>query len=370
MTFHDYLPDAMQQLVLTALLGPDKAASRAALAWLDRVNFDAITEGDTRLMPMLSHRLTELGIDHPLCGRIRGLYRRAWYIDRTIRKDLAAALATVAEASRSPVVLKGAALGVYAYAKPAFRPFADLDVLVPPEDLQAVLDRLGAIGTKVAEPVFHAVMVRLHNGREIDIHRSPYHMAFRPHHVRPLFSRLRPLAAGQFGPSSPVCFTLGDADQLLHTMAHGLKPNPVAPIRWVVDAAMILRAAGEGFDWRHFIAEARLLELEAPAVLGLREVARFCRVPGLAEALSKLETDIPGRALRRYRAEALADGPAKVWQATRRNACGPARLRLFAQFYRQRWGTAWIRKFFRKLGPAIIQVWRHGVRWLTASWGE
>lgn len=370
MTLHDYLPDAMQRLLLTALLGSEDAASRAASDWLDGVDFDAITEADTRLMPMLSYRLNELRIDHPLCGRIRGLYRRAWYIDRTIRKDLAEALAIVAEASRTPVVLKGAALGVYAYARPAFRPFADLDVLVPPEDLPAVLGKLAATGIKVAEPVFHAVMVRLHNGREIDIHRSPYHMAFQPHHVRPLFSRLRPLAAGQFGPCSPVCFTLGDADQLLHTMAHGLKPNPVAPIRWVVDAAMILRAAGEGFDWHHFIAEARRLELEAPAVLGLREVAQLCHVPGLAEALSTLETGTPGRALRRYRAEALADGPAKVWQATRRNACGPARLKLFAQFYRQRWGTAHVLKFFRKLGPATIQVWRYGVLWLTASWAD
>jgi Uncharacterised nucleotidyltransferase len=370
MTYNSYVPDAVQHLLLTALLAQDETAARAAAEWLDRIDFDAITEGDIRLMPMFSHRLTELGIDHPLSGRIRGLYRRALYIDRTLRHDLAVALAGIAGVSRTPVVLKGPALGVFAYAKPTFRPFVDLDVLVPPEDLRRVLDYLEVPGTTVDAPVSHAVMVRLPNGREIDIHRSPYHMAFQPHHVRPLFERLRPLAAGVIAPGAPACFTLGDADQLLHTFAHGLRANDVAPIRWVVDAAMILRCAGGSFDWDLFMAEARRLELEAPALLGLREVGPFCTLPGLTETLARLERATTERALRRYRAEAMDQGPVNIWQMTRRNASGLARLRLFASFYRRAWGDAYISKFFRKLVPALGKVGRFARLRLAASLGR
>jgi hypothetical protein len=367
MTNKDYVPDAMQHLLLSALLAPHETAIGAAASWLDRIDFDAITEGDIRLMPMFSHRLTELGIDHPLSGRIRGLYRRAWCIDRTMRHDLVGVLIGIASVSRTPVVLKGPALGVFAYANPAFRPFADLDVLVPPEDLRNVLDYLEVPGTTVNDPVFHAIMVRLPNGREVDIHRSPYHMAFQPHHVRPLFGRLRPLAAGLIAPGAPACFTLGDADQLLHTLAHGLRVNLVAPIRWVVDAAMIVQKAGDGFDWGLFMAEARRLELAAPAVLGLREVSRFCNLPGLTEALASLERDTTERVLRRYRAEAMDQGPVNIWQKTRRNASGLARLQLFASFYRRAWGDACFSEFFRKLVPALGKVGRFGRLWLTAS---
>ena len=367
MTIHDYVPDTMQQLLLTALLAPNETAARAAADWLDRIDFDAIAEGDIRLMPMFSYRLTELGIDHPFAGRIRGLYRRAWYIDRTMRHDLAVALAGIASVSRAPVVLKGPALGVFAYANPAFRPFADLDVLVPPEDLRNVLDYLEVPGTTVDDPVFHAVTVRLANGREIDIHRSPYHMAFQPHHVGPLFGRLRPLAAGLIAPGAPACFTLGDADQLLHTLAHGLRANVVAPIRWVVDAAMIVQRAGGCFDWGLFIAEARRLELEAPAVLGLREVSRFCILPGLIETLASFERDTTERVLRRYRAEAMDQGPVNIWEKTRRNANGLARLQLFASFYRRVWGDDYVSEFFRKLFPALGKVSRSCMLWLTAS---
>jgi hypothetical protein len=47
------------------------------------------------------------------------------------------------------------------------------------------------------------------------------------------------------------------SDILLHVIAHGLRVNPLPPIRWVADAVLILR--GGGVDWDRFLALAAVL---------------------------------------------------------------------------------------------------------------
>ena len=339
-THRHYLPDASQHTLLTALLAPPTAAAAAARQWLDTVDFDAIAEGEMRLMPMLHDRLRALGIDHPLAGRIRGLYRRAWYVDQTMRRDLAALIATVARVSPDVVLLKGAALGLYAYADPAHRPFADFDILVPDADQERVIAALVAEQATPRFYAFHAFTVRLTNGREVDVHRSPYHEAFGAALVAPLFGRLRRLAGPASAPSpAPAAWsTLGDADQLLHTLVHGLKPNPIAPIRWLVDAVLLVRAAGETFDWDTLVAEAGRLDFVEPAIVGLREIARFEPSPALSQALETLGRHTTPQALAAWSAASVTpvDGPVRIWERTRRNARGFARLTLMARFYRRK----------------------------------
>ena len=109
------------------------------------------------------------------------------------------------------------------------------------------------------------------------------------------------------------------------------------------------------------------MEIEAPAVLGLRELSRFCILPGLIETLASCERDTTERVLRRYRAEAMDQGPGFIWQLTRRNASGLARLQLFASFYLRAWGDDYVSEFFRKLFPALGKMSQYCWLWLTAS---
>jgi hypothetical protein len=45
-------------------------------------------------------------------------------------------------------------------------------------------------------------------------------------------------------------------DLLMHVCVHGAVYNPMPPLRWIADAAMILRTAGERVNWDRLIAEA------------------------------------------------------------------------------------------------------------------
>src|SRR5690606_3745695 len=50
-------------------------------------------------------------------------------------------------------------------------------------------------------------------------------------------------------------------DTLLHICAHGMKYNELPPLRWLVDAAMVLRSSGDTLDVDHLhrAAERRAL---------------------------------------------------------------------------------------------------------------
>jgi hypothetical protein len=57
---------------------------------------------------------------------------------------------------------------------------------------------------------------------------------------------------------------LDATDQLFHTCAHGVKWEHVPPLRWIADAAMILRDASVVIDWDRLVELARRLRLVLP----------------------------------------------------------------------------------------------------------
>ncbi|MCZ7638510.1 MAG: nucleotidyltransferase family protein, partial [Verrucomicrobia bacterium] len=90
----------------------------------------------------------------------------------------------------------------------------------------------------------------------------------------------------------------GPEHLLLHVLVHGAQWNAVPPIRWVADAWMILREAGETFDWDVLIEEtlARRLVLPIRTCLGYLREAMGAEVPG--RVLAELDAAPPSRAER------------------------------------------------------------------------
>jgi hypothetical protein len=84
----DFLPLARHEPLLRALLATDAAAAPAAMQWLEAIDFDVIDVAEQRLMPFFDSRLRALALDHPAKGKIRGLYRRAWYVEHVRRQNI------------------------------------------------------------------------------------------------------------------------------------------------------------------------------------------------------------------------------------------------------------------------------------------
>jgi len=357
--FSDFLPLPRHGALLTALLAPGPVASPAARQWLETVDFDKIDLSEQRLMPFFNNRLRELLIDHPNKGRVRGLYRRAWYVEQTMNHRLVKVLEILEEAESTAVLLKGAALARMVYDHPAHRPYADLDILVPYEQHQSVLSALASAGGVIRGRGYHATNVGLPCGVTVDLHHSPYRLACYPSDVEPLFTRLRQVEDKQSktaNRSGRPLLTLGNADQLLHTImhgiVHGLHSSSKPQIRWIVDAVLLMRQERGKIDWDLFESETTRLAFIEPTVVGLREILRHEPDKDVSRVLGQLERRTSPLAVEQWFQDRRVPGIIDLWDGTRGNARRLARLALVASHLIDLYGAHEIARLSAKKGFA------------------
>jgi hypothetical protein len=140
------------------------------------------------------------------------------------------------------------------YRDPGLRPMVDVDVLVRPTDVERAGALAGDLGWQSRYPVTRAFRRVKHAapfhhpiaGVACDIHWRVFEEAT----VEALDDAFRAAA-------EPVAFqdtrfrVLSPTDQLLHVCGHAGRWDPVPPIRWAADAAMIAR---EGpIDWGRLV---------------------------------------------------------------------------------------------------------------------
>ena len=107
-----------------------------------------------RLLPLLWHHLTERGQDadqvpDPVRDELRRFAREATAGQLRLEGELRRALAALDDAGIPVVLLKGAALVEAVYAHVGLRPMADLDLLVPRDDVQRAFDVVHGLGFEV-----------------------------------------------------------------------------------------------------------------------------------------------------------------------------------------------------------------------------
>ena len=266
-------PNAEQGRVLQAIFAPPPDALAAFHAWRDNVDLEGDVDGGVfRLLPLLYLRLSAMGVDDPLMRRLKGVYRRAWSDTHALFHATAPALQALHAAGIETLLLKGAPMVLLCYRQHGARPMADLDIAVRQRDLDAALHALAAAGWIPDAPIGeaerrfrHARTFRGPTGQEIDLH---WHMLFESGSDAadaPFWANREPLAF-QGIPTTALAPSL----ELVHVLAHGLRPNRESPIRWVADALTLLRAQGATVDWAQVAGVAAQLGLSRRIAVGLR----------------------------------------------------------------------------------------------------
>ena len=266
-------PNAGQALVLQAIFGPDRDALAAFGTWRDGVDLEGDIDGGVfRLLPLLYLRLAAMGVDDPLMRRLKGVYRRAWSDTHALFHATAPALEALHAAGIETLLLKGAPMVLLHYRQHGARPMADLDIAVRHRDLDAALHALAAAGWIPHGPISeaerrfrHARTFRGPAGQEMDLH---WHMLFESGSDAadaPFWANRVPLVF-QGIPTTALAPSL----ELVHILAHGLRPNRESPIRWVADALTLLRAPDATIDWAQVTGAAAELGLSRRIAAGLR----------------------------------------------------------------------------------------------------
>ena len=198
---------------------------------------------------------------------------------RAILESAQATLRALEEASIPTMALKGLALGVSVYPSPGLRTVSDLDILVPGKDLVRAIAALKRRGFRSgpAEPRTaadlranhaHVLVPEKRHEPILDLHWHVLASA-RADDDDPFFwTAARPLRVG-------AVTTLGlcPEDQLLHALVHGVRWTRMPHVRWVADAALIIRARGKDFDVERFLEGTRRFDAVVPVQEGLRHLA-------------------------------------------------------------------------------------------------
>jgi len=299
------LPTPEQELLLRAALLSGGACRDAFAAWRSLANLGRVDPGSYRLFPLLYKNLISNGVDDPVLNIFKWVYDTTLVNNGKRFAALARLFRKLRERGMDAVLLKGAALVPAYYRDYGLRPMLDADILVPTRRAREAAEMLMELGwsssltplkgfsdmdalsrlgwkpetRKLSEYSDEYFTVRhghdLVNPDEftIDLHWHALHGYNAPDADEPFRQGARRVTLE----GEPV-LVLGPEDLLLQVCEHGMRWDPTPPVRWVADAAVILREEGAGLDWERFIRAAR----RHGVVLQVREALRYLRtiLPG------------------------------------------------------------------------------------------
>jgi hypothetical protein len=291
--------------VLNAIFAPEEVARAAFSAWRSGLNLEGHFDSEVfRLLPSLYLRVCDLGIEDDLMPRLKGLYRHAWVRNTQLFHDTGNALAALAQSGIPTLVLKGAALALGSYSRPAARPMGDLDVAVPKDRRDEAIRVLQAEGwtsrhINLDPRSVHAMPFHNARGNEFDLHW----------HILKETSG-KPSEACFWETSRPFNFNgvqarmVDPALSLVHVLLHGLRANPEPPVRWVADTLTLIRSTPD-LNWDLLVEFARATRVTQRAHLGLAFVKQGFDVPIPPKVLEALAASRPSLVERAETAAAL-----------------------------------------------------------------
>jgi len=287
-------PDTEQMQVLTAIFAPDLEARSSFADWRSALDLQGPFDAEVfRLLPLLYLRLCDLGIEDVLMPRLKGVYRHALMRNMWLLHETEPAVAALEEAGVPTLMLKGAPLALTAYRTPAARPMGDLDVAVPKvlaAEAVRVLEAAGWNSRGIylgALSVSHAAPFRNARGAEFDLH---WHF---------LQETSRSSVEGRFWQTARSLDLDGIATRMLdpalailHALVHGLRANPVPPVRWVADCLTLIRHNAD-LDWNLLVEVARATQVTQRVRLGLDHLVKRFAAPVPIDTRNALGSSSP-----------------------------------------------------------------------------
>ncbi len=349
------LSEGSSRLLGAALHQDEQAISCWQEWWAQAGSLDGLDAGEYRLIPLVYRNLKTLGYGEAAeMGRLHGIYRQTWLRNRIAEARLLEAVESLESVGVESLALKGMALVGIAYGESGVRPMSDVDLLVHGKDLRRAVAELNARGWTFSQGrageelrfarLFHAVAFSHPSGVELDLHRHILEESNWRGADDGVWERKQQLVL-----SDRKLWTMSPTDHLVHLVVHGVRWDPVPPIRWIADAVTLIRTNEIDWDVVATEAEQRGVALAVGAALRFLRDEFAVQVPH--GQLSKVESVAPGR-LERIDFRFQQGGAGAVSQisryvtrylrlTSRRSAL--ERVRLFPLYLRAMWGleSAW-----------------------------
>jgi Uncharacterised nucleotidyltransferase len=269
-------PDPVQQRLCHAALGTGNGSVASFESAMKLCPIGHLEDGSSRLLPLVFRQLAAANWNGPELATLRGTHRHSW---STNQRLFAAArqIAAIFDAHNvNAVFLKGLPAAVLHYPDLGSRPFRDIDVLIPLNQVQRATNLLHELGfvSPVGREFLPARVASRHatdfereaDGAHCDLHwRVSYDEYTSGAEER--LARSIPFKASGY-PADLL--RLDPTDSLLLTVVHGIRANVVAPVRWVVDSSLLLRHEHASIIWDRLIDDADRFRVLSSLRVGLR----------------------------------------------------------------------------------------------------
>jgi hypothetical protein len=286
------------ELLLRAAVLHGEPALEAWRQWAERIDINALDGASLRLVPQLFRNLQQHDVRAPSMETLKAIYRHAWSRSQLKLRTVADAVRTLRDGGVDTLLLKGVALAVLHYRDLGARPMADVDVLIPWHQAPAairILVRAGwspAFTGSVAKHMRyrHALPLREPGRGDLDLHWNILFECCGPDQDEACWQAAVPVEVAGVE-TKALC----PADQLLHVIVHGSTWGSSPPIRWVADACVVLRSAGDRLDWSRVVREAERRHLVVAIERALAYLAARFDAAVPREVLERLRAVRPRR---------------------------------------------------------------------------
>ncbi len=234
------VPASWHVLLLKAALL--REPSVAVASWKDfqqSYDFLRIDHGSSRLLPLVYHNLSRAGHEGREMPRLKGICRYYWAQGSSIMYHARRAAAALRGGNIPVVAVKGCGLVSTIYANPSLRPMGDIDFWVRPEDMADAVELLGSEGWHPEIPGWQlraansgALVLQGEDLPDIDLHMRIFNQAD---------ANARAWAHRREPGSQVPWQVLSVEDEIIFGCQHGMRWNPVAPVRWLADVAVMMQ---------------------------------------------------------------------------------------------------------------------------------
>lgn len=334
-------------LLLQACLLPEENAIKAFAAWSRTPTAGRNDPASQRLLPLLWWRCKQwqeqaLYSNHSdEISSWKQAMLRTWALNQRRLSQANRFAELMAKAGIPLMLVKGLPLALGAYPHLGLRPMGDLDLVVPDSHARQAIEVLTTAGwAPLPTPLkgsdapeaernhpwirqnraladFSELYFRIRNGHgfrhpdgsEADLHWYVFHEQCDPGVDSALWERAQSLQHWNRSPTpgvSPLLLMPDPVDHLLLVLSHGSRWDSTAPIRWVADAVLLLKAASP-FEWQRFVSVAQARSLTAPAGALLAYLAQQMDMDIPAEVLKELSPTAHKRHNRRAMVRSLPD---------------------------------------------------------------
>lgn len=332
-------PTETQMNLLEACIFRGDRGRSAIEAWSEAIAAGGIVDAASfRLLPLAYINLSADNYSGEVMTRLNGLYRMTRLKAEAFVTRVTPILDEFESANLDVLVLKGYDLAETYYPERAGRPMSDIDLTVKPSDTYKADRLLGRIGFERDYQFrslddcmrhHHALSYKDKGGFEIDLHWRAIPLRNTPDADDAYWK-----TSHAFGKNSSVINALSPTYLMFHTVVHGVRWNPMPPIRWIADAIMILRKAGDEIDWEAMATFAK----EREATHRLSRGLRFLKY--------KFDANIPEDMLQKLEQEPLGfvesvENKCAIYKGQGDSLFGLYRI-LFAEHVRAEWGNTGI----------------------------